>query len=172
MQALEVHSQYALPMGSQKRSLARLCGLVVLWIAVFGLLYFVLAEYTGDFALLLFVVTVPVTVMHRALSPSWKGWARYFMKDAAYGSLKEAGIEYRTVFGKESFVPWSQIDLAEYSPSNGRVKVYRDNKSLPIQFGRCDAEDESLRYLKEKIQSSGGAFIELPSLPWWHIRLG
>jgi hypothetical protein len=178
MQVLEVDSQYVLPIGSQKRSVGRLCGLLTLWIAVFGLLYHVLAVYTGDFALVLFVLIVPLTVMRRALSPAWKGWALYFMKDAAYGSVNEAGIEYRTVFRKKNFVPWSKINQAEYSPSNGRVRIYLSDKTLPIQFGRCDEATESkthefasLRFLKEKIQSSGGSFLELPSLPWWHVRV-
>ncbi|MCU1304768.1 MAG: hypothetical protein JWQ87_5052 [Candidatus Sulfotelmatobacter sp.] len=178
MQEPEVDSQYTLPIGSQKRALARLLALLTLWIAMLGLLYHVLAEYTGDFVLFLFVMIVILTVMRRAMSPAWQGWALYFMKDGAYGSIKEGGIEYRTVFRKKNFVRWSQINQSDYSPSDGRVRIYLYNKTLPIQFGRCAEENESnthefafLHFLKEKIQSSGGSFVELPSLPWWDVRV-
>src|SRR5258707_1312654 len=163
---IELRSSYPFPIGSRKRSIARLCTLLTLWTAALVVLYLVLERFT-EWTLLLFPLIVILTVIHRALDRNAGGmWAVFVMKDSAYGWVTESGFEYHTVFRREA-VRWSQIEQLDYSPSTGRIAIYLRGRSLPIQFGPRDVTNLSktkefnlIGAVKDKIQSCGGTAVE------------
>lgn len=92
--------------------------------------------------------------------------------------MTDAGIEYQTLFGKTNFLNWAQVRQADYTPNNGRMRLYLHDKALPLQFGRHDETKDPqtdevgcLRFLKAKVQSSGGSVVEQQSPPWWRVRI-
>jgi len=163
---IELRSSCAYPIGSRKRSLARLSALLTLWIAVLVVLYWILSRFT-DWPLFLFLLIVILTVIHRALDRNAGGmWAVYIMKDSAYGWVTPLGIEYQTPFRKD-VVHCSQIAQLDYSPRTGRITMYLHDRALPVQFGPHNVttfskspEFSLSRFLRDKIESCGGIFVE------------
>src|SRR5437764_14304305 len=95
---IELRSSCAFPIGSRKRSIARLSTLLTLWIAALVVLYGILARFT-EWALLLFLLIVILTVIHRSLDRSAGGmWAVFIMKDSAYCRVTDSGIQYPILF--------------------------------------------------------------------------
>ena len=163
---IELRSSCAFPIGSRKRSIARLSTLLTLWIAALVVLYGILARFT-EWALLLFLLIVILTVIHRSLDRSAGGmWAVFIMKDSAYGRVTDSGIEYRTLV-RRGAMQWPQIEQLDYSPNTGRIAIYLHDRALPIQFGPRDltafsetSESTLSRFLRDKIESCGGIFVE------------
>ena len=166
MHQIELRSSYAYPIGSRKRAIARFSTLLILAIAILVVLYWILARFT-DWPLFLFLIIVILTVIHRALDRNAGGmWAVFIMKDGAYGWVTQFGIEYHTPFRKD-VVYWSQIHQLDYSPCTGRIAIYLHDRALPVQFGprnvttfSSSPEFSLSRFLRDKIESCGGIFVE------------
>src|ERR1700756_3007179 len=93
------------PIGSRKRSIRRLVTVLTMLVAALSILYWALARFT-EWPLLLFVLIVILTPLHRALDRNAGGmWAVFAMRDTAYGWVTQGGIDYQTPFSKGS-IPW------------------------------------------------------------------
>jgi hypothetical protein len=170
MHSVEIHAvsrgivfRYAhvYPIGSRKRSIGRLVTLLTVLVAALAVLYWALARFT-EWPLLLFVLIVILTVLHRAFDRNAGGmWAVFVMKDTAYGWVSQAGIEYKTPFSK-GHVQWSDVYQLDYSPYTGRIVVYLRGKGLPLQFGPYEAVTDSHgNSLSDLLRETcGGTFVE------------
>src|SRR5258708_25374817 len=88
---IELRRSCVYPIGSRKRSTARLSVLLTLWIAALVVLYWMLARFT-DWPLFLFLLIVILTVIRRALNSYARSeWAVFIMKDGAYGWVTQLG---------------------------------------------------------------------------------
>ena len=163
-------STYIYAIGCRKRAIERLSVLLTILIAALGLLYYVLTVVSGNFAPFLFVLIVFLSVLHRAMnSHALRMWTIFLTKDSAYGWVRESGIVYRTLFRKGA-ISWSEIAQLNYCPHTRQIKIYLIYprfRELPIQFGPpnqtaiSSAQKPSLvDFLKQKIESAGGSFVE------------
>ena len=149
--------------GSRTRFSLRLVGLIVLLMLTIFALYVALGRVTDD-ALFVLVMILVLTPLRRLLDCRARAkWAVFLTKDAAYGRITEAGIEYNEFFRSHS-ADWAQIRCVEHFADSGRTKIYLLGKSRPVQFGRSTKEGlgtSTVReLLKNQVHCSGGDFIE------------
>jgi hypothetical protein len=158
-------SIYTMMIGSRTRFTQRLVGLLVLLMLMILALYAALARVTGDVLVVLIMILV-LTPLRRLLNSRARVmWTAFLTKDAAYGKITESGIEYNEFFHSHS-AAWSQIRSIEHFADSGRTKIFLTGKSRPVQFARSTEEgfgaSTVLELLKNKVQCSGGDFIECP----------
>jgi|ERR1700690_1441182 len=165
MQEDDVDSSFGYQIGCRTRRVLRLLVLLTLAVAILFLLYLVLGRFT-DSPLFVLVLSTTCAIFHQSLSPTAGARVLFIMKDGADGWVRESGIEYHTLF-RNDFVPWSQIRQLEYLPRSGQIRIYLSSARFPLQFGRCKRmamsntyESTVLDLLKQKIQLSGGVFVE------------
>ena len=98
------------PIGSRLHALRRFIILILIGSTILGLLYYIIEKPTGEPLLAAFIVLGGIVgaVVERTIRGHLPEWADLFSRDAAYGKVKEDGIQSRTILG-EKLIAWSNV---------------------------------------------------------------